>query len=75
MHIAALTLHIVSLTVSCTTHTHIHTQHVVEMEDEDKHHEGCRVSGTMVVKRVQGKIHISVHQNMIFMMMPQVRTQ
>ena len=42
------------------------------MEDEEGHHEGCRMSGTMTVKRVAGRIHISVHQHMVFQLLPQV---
>jgi hypothetical protein len=47
-------------------------KHLTEMEDEEGHHEGCRLKGNMVVKRVAGRIHLSVHQHQIFMMMPQL---
>ena len=43
------------------------------MEEEDGRHEGCHITGTMLVKRVAGRIHLSVHQNMIFQLIPQVR--
>lgn len=48
-------------------------QHLTEMEEEDGRHEGCHITGTMLVKRVAGRIHLSVHQNMIFQLIPQVR--
>ncbi|MEW5317414.1 MAG: hypothetical protein WDW38_008711 [Sanguina aurantia] len=47
-------------------------KHLVEMEDEADHHEGCRITGTMTVKRVAGRVHISAHQNMVFQMLPQL---
>eukprot|EP00195_Chlamydomonas_chlamydogama_P017193 CAMPEP_0202900984 /NCGR_PEP_ID=MMETSP1392-20130828/12586_1 /ASSEMBLY_ACC=CAM_ASM_000868 /TAXON_ID=225041 /ORGANISM="Chlamydomonas chlamydogama, Strain SAG 11-48b" /LENGTH=284 /DNA_ID=CAMNT_0049587463 /DNA_START=274 /DNA_END=1131 /DNA_ORIENTATION=+ len=47
-------------------------KHLVEMEDEAEHHEGCRLTGTMLVKRVAGRIHISVHQQMVFQLLPQL---
>ncbi|GLC39560.1 hypothetical protein PLESTB_001627000 [Pleodorina starrii] len=47
-------------------------QHLVDMEDEADHHEGCHVYGTMEVKRVAGRLHVSVHQNMVFQMLPQL---
>ncbi len=47
-------------------------RHLQEMEDEESHHEGCRLTGFMVVKRVAGRIHISVHQHQVFLMLPQV---
>ncbi|KAG1673304.1 hypothetical protein FOA52_002584 [Chlamydomonas sp. UWO 241] len=46
--------------------------HLQDMEDEEGRHEGCRITGTMLVKRVAGRLHLSVHQNMIFKMMPQL---
>ncbi len=42
------------------------------MEDEADHHEGCHVYGSMEVKRVAGRLHMSVHQNMVFQMLPQL---
>lgn len=47
-------------------------QHLVDMEDEADHHEGCHVYGSMEVKRVAGRLHLSVHQNMVFQMLPQL---
>ncbi|KAG2431010.1 hypothetical protein HYH02_013539 [Chlamydomonas schloesseri] len=47
-------------------------QHLVDMEDEADHAEGCHVYGTMEVKRVAGRLHMSVHQNMVFQMLPQL---
>ncbi|GFR49695.1 hypothetical protein Agub_g11845 [Astrephomene gubernaculifera] len=47
-------------------------QHLVDMEDESEHHEGCRVSGALEVKRVAGRLHLSVHQNVVFQMLPQL---
>ncbi|EFJ40687.1 hypothetical protein VOLCADRAFT_69193 [Volvox carteri f. nagariensis] len=47
-------------------------QHLVDMEEEAEHHEGCHVYGTMDVKRVAGRLHFSVHQNMVFQMLPQL---
>ncbi|GLI71203.1 hypothetical protein VaNZ11_016322 [Volvox africanus] len=47
-------------------------QHLVDMEDESDHHEGCHVYGSMDVKRVAGRLHISIHQNMVFQMLPQL---
>lgn len=47
-------------------------KHLTEMEDEDAHHEGCRLTGSMEVRRVAGKIQMSVHQNLIFQFMPQL---
>ncbi len=48
-------------------------QHLVEMEDEDGAHEGCRLAGSILVKRVAGRIHISIHQQILFQLLPQVR--
>ena len=42
------------------------------MEDEAGHKEGCHLWGTMEVKRVAGRLHLSVHQNMVFQMLPQL---
>lgn len=47
-------------------------KHLVEMEDEEKGHEGCHLSGSMLVKRVAGRVHISVHQQMVFQLLPQL---
>ena len=47
-------------------------KHLTEMEDEAEHHEGCRMKGTMAVRRVAGRLHISVHQHMVFQLLPQV---
>eukprot|EP00798_Chlamydomonas_sp_ICE-L_P004412 gene4412-14537_t len=47
-------------------------KHLVDMEEESDHREGCHVSGTMAVKRVAGRIHISVHQQLVFQMLPQL---
>lgn len=47
-------------------------KHLTEMEDEEGHHEGCRLTGFMVVRRVAGKIHMSVHQHMVFQLLPQL---
>lgn len=47
-------------------------KHLTEMEEEEQQHEGCHLLGTMLVKRVAGRVHISVHQNMIFQLIPQL---
>ncbi|KAG1664119.1 hypothetical protein FOA52_011942 [Chlamydomonas sp. UWO 241] len=47
-------------------------KHLLDMEDEEKQHEGCRLTGTMVVRRVAGRLHVSSHQGMIWKMMPQL---
>ena len=49
-------------------------QHLAEMEDEADHHEGCHLAGTLLVKRVAGRLHIGVHQQLVFQLLPQVST-
>lgn len=45
-------------------------KHLQDMEDEDGNHEGCRVTGSLLLNRVAGRIHLAVHQNMLFRMVP-----
>lgn len=47
-------------------------KHLTEMEEESQAHEGCHLSASMKVKRVAGRVHISVHQQMVFQMLPQL---
>lgn len=47
-------------------------KHVMEMEDEVDHHEGCHIHGSLVLRRVAGKIVISVHQQSVFTLLPQL---
>jgi hypothetical protein len=43
------------------------------MEKEFGEHEGCRLFGSVEVRRVAGRIHFSVHQSGLFDLLPQVR--
>jgi hypothetical protein len=56
---------------SCLLH-HSCSQHLVDMEDEADHREGCHVYGSVEVKRVAGRLHLSVHQSLVFQMLPQL---
>eukprot|EP00197_Chlamydomonas_leiostraca_P005355 CAMPEP_0202861090 /NCGR_PEP_ID=MMETSP1391-20130828/2603_1 /ASSEMBLY_ACC=CAM_ASM_000867 /TAXON_ID=1034604 /ORGANISM="Chlamydomonas leiostraca, Strain SAG 11-49" /LENGTH=287 /DNA_ID=CAMNT_0049540413 /DNA_START=178 /DNA_END=1041 /DNA_ORIENTATION=+ len=47
-------------------------KHLTEMEEEADRHEGCHLSGTMLVHRVAGRVHISVHQQVVFQVLPQL---
>jgi hypothetical protein len=48
-------------------------QHIQEMEKEFGAHEGCRLFGSVEVRRVAGRVHFSVHQSGLFDLLPQVR--
>lgn len=49
-------------------------QHMGDMEAEIEAHEGCRVYGSVVVRRVSGKLHFSVHQQSFMDVLPQMLT-
>ncbi len=48
------------------------TQHLQDMEDETTAHEGCHLTADMRVRRVAGRVYVSMHQQMVFQMLPQV---
>ncbi|KAF5827572.1 endoplasmic reticulum vesicle transporter-domain-containing protein [Dunaliella salina] len=47
-------------------------KHLADVEQEVGRHEGCRLSGTVKVKRVAGRILISTHKLMVFQLFPQL---
>lgn len=63
------------LTHVCSSVMFHYVQHLIEMEDESGHHEGCHIFGTITTKRVAGRLHLSVHQQMVFQLLPQVHAK
>lgn len=47
-------------------------QQLSDIDEELEHHEGCRLWGTLSLKRVAGRVHLSVHQETLFELMPEL---